>query len=80
MNKVTDIGDRHTNDSFPIASDDYGNSICLIVKGPNRGKIYFWDHEMEADTDQGEVADYSNMTLISDSFNEFIECLYKEDD
>ena len=80
LNKVIEIGDRHTSDSFPIASDVFGNRICIIVKGPNRGKIYFWDHEMEADTDQGEIADYSNMTLISDSFNEFIDGLYEAED
>ncbi len=76
---LTEIGGRYPSDSFPIASDVCGNHICITVKGPNRGKIYFWDHETEADTEQGEVADYSNMTLIADSFNEFIDGLYEEE-
>ena len=80
LKKTKEIGDRHTHDSFPISSDVFGNRICLIVKGPDRGKIYLWDHETEADTDQGEVADYSNMTLIADSFNEFIDGLYEDNE
>ena len=79
LNKVNDIGDRHTNDSFPIASDDYGNRICITVKGPNRGKVYFWDHEMEANPSENEVPDYSNMTLIANTFTEFLNGLYKEE-
>jgi hypothetical protein len=74
---ITEIGDRYPSDSFPIACDVFGNHICITVKGPDRGKIYFWDHETEADTAQGEVADYSNMTLISNSFGEFIDGLYE---
>jgi len=65
---------------FPIARDDFGNRILLSVKGPDRGKIYFWDHEMEADTDHGETPDYSNLTLIADSFDEFIQNLKSEDE
>jgi hypothetical protein len=30
---------------IPIADDDFGNEICLAVRGKNRGKVYFWDHE-----------------------------------
>ena len=66
-------GSRVPSNMFPIASDQCGNLILLSVKGPDRGKIYFWDHEMEAD--EGEVPDYSNLTLIADSFEEFIEGL-----
>ncbi|WP_010299799.1 SMI1/KNR4 family protein [Candidatus Odyssella thessalonicensis] len=66
--------------SFPIAYDTFGNLILLSVKGPDRGKIYFWDHEMEADPAQGEVPDYSNLTLIADSFNEFINNLRNDEE
>jgi hypothetical protein len=30
---------------IPIASDTFGNEICLAIKGKSRGKVYFWDHE-----------------------------------
>ncbi|MDH5640371.1 MAG: SMI1/KNR4 family protein [Nitrospira sp.] len=32
-------------DVIPIGQDTFGNEICLAVKGKNRGKLYFWDHE-----------------------------------
>jgi hypothetical protein len=80
LKNIMGVGDRYPSNSFPIADDVFGNRICIIVKGPDRGKIYFWDHETEADTDQGEVADYSNMTLIADSFNEFIDGLYEDNE
>ena len=69
------LKDRIVDEAFPIARDVFGNVICLIVKGKRRGQIYFWDHETEADTDQGERPNYSNMTLIADSFSEFIDGL-----
>ncbi|MGL5784970.1 MAG: SMI1/KNR4 family protein, partial [Alphaproteobacteria bacterium] len=66
--------------TIPIANDQNGNLVLLSVKGSDRGKIYFWDHEMEADTDHGETPDYSNLTLVADSFDEFIQNLKSEDD
>ncbi len=71
-------GDRVPNNTLPIARDVYGNFILLSVKGEDRGKIYFWDHEQEADTDRGEAPNYSNLTLIADSFEEFVEGLSEE--
>lgn len=73
-------GDRVPQNMLPIADDVYGNLILLSIKGADRGKIYFWDHEMEADAAQGEVPDYSNLTLISDSFDEFINSLHSVED
>ena len=71
-------GTRFPNNFLPIARDVYGNFILLSVKNKDRGKIYFWDHEMEAD--EGETPDYSNLTLIADSFDEFIEGLHSDDE
>src|SRR5271170_1642923 len=31
----------------PIAYDSGGNLILIGISGPNRGKVYFWDHERE---------------------------------
>lgn len=33
---------------MPIATDSFGNKLCIGVKGKHYGKIYFWDHENEA--------------------------------
>lgn len=39
-----------------IAPDGGGNAICIDCKaGPEYGKVYFWDHEREADPDQGQT-------------------------
>ena len=65
--------DRIPQNTFPIGYDPFGNLILISVKNKDRGKIYFWDHEMEAD--EGETPDCSNLTLIADSFDEFIEGL-----
>ena len=62
---------------FPIADDDCGNLILLSVKNPDRGKIYFWDHEMECE--EGEEPDYSNLSLIADSFEEFCDKLREKE-
>ena len=61
-----------------VASDVGGNNILLGLEGKDRGKIYFWDHEEEVDED--EEADFRNMTLISNSFNQFVDSLKEEID
>lgn len=70
--------ERIPNNFIPIASDVYGNRILLAVKNPDRGKIFFWDHELEAG--DGEVPDYSNLTLIAPDFQTFFDSLRPEDD
>ncbi len=70
--------ERYPDNMLPIGNDCLGNRILMSVKGIDRNKIYHWDHEMEADTENGKVADYSNLTLIADSFEEFITNLKDE--
>lgn len=69
---------RIPDNTFPIAYDSFGNLILISVKNADRGKIYFWDHEREAG--DGEIPDYSNLTLIADSFDDFINNLKSEED
>ena len=73
-------GNRIPENMLPIGRDIYGNLVLLSIKGSDRGKVYFWDHEMEADPAQEEVPDYSNLTLIADSFDEFINSLKSIED
>ena len=75
---ATYTGDRVPENMLSIAEAAGGDLILLTVKGKDRNKVYLWDHEMEADPEQGEVPDYSNLTLIADSFTEFIEGLREE--
>lgn len=62
--------DRLLPHFVPIANDPFGNLICLSVAGEDLGKVYFWDHEIEPET-----AGYENMSLIADSFTEFLNKL-----
>ncbi len=77
--KLKDYEGRLPKRFFPIAYDEGGNQICIAIAGDDRGKVYFWDHELEADASQGEdpeIAD--NIVLIADSFSEFLDGLYDE--
>jgi hypothetical protein len=40
---------------IPIAVDTFGNEICLAIRGKNRGKVYFWDHEGAPEIDDLEA-------------------------
>ncbi len=64
-------------DLLPVGSTEGGNVICIGAKPHNYGKIYFWDHEFETDTDRGDVADYSNIKFIADDFENFLGVLYE---
>ncbi len=75
--KLRDMGSRIPCDCFPVACDSCGNLICIVIKGSDRGKIYFWDHELEAA--DGEEPSYDNLTLIADSFDEFLNSLHDLD-
>ena len=76
LKKIQYIGDRIPSDCFPIANDVFGNLILIVVKGRQRGKIYFWDHEMESE--EGQEPTYENMTLVANSFEDFINGLQDE--
>lgn len=78
LRQATFTGDRVPKNMLSIGDAPCGDLILLTVKGKDRNKVYLWDHEMEADPAQGEVPDYSNLTLIADSFTEFIEGLREE--
>ena len=72
---IKNFSSRVPSESLPIGRDGFGNIICLILKGPNREQVYFWDHEFEKNDD--EEPDYSNMTLIANSFDDFLDGLYE---
>jgi hypothetical protein len=67
------FGDRVPDWSFPIARDPGGNLILLAAKGARKGKIYFWDHEREAD--EGDPPTEDNLYLIANNFEEFLKNL-----
>lgn len=74
LKSAEEMGHRYPTNLLPIGDDVCGNRILLSVQGSDRGKVYFWDHESEVD--EGEKPNYSNVTLISDSFTDFIQSFY----
>lgn len=59
----------------PIASDDFGNLICIAVSGPQQGAIFFWDHEGELDDRGQSRLDFANIFLVAQTFKEFLDKL-----
>lgn len=66
---------RMSPDLFPIAGDPGGNIICMSLNKNNMGAIYFWSHDDEVIVEEGEEIDNSNLYLIANSFEEFINSL-----
>lgn len=62
---------------MPIARGSGGDLICLITKGDEYGKLYFWDHNWEAE--DGEEVRTDNIYLIANNFSDFINSLYELD-
>ena len=58
---------------FPVARDPGGNLVLLAETGPDAGKVYFWDHELEAE--EGQPPTNANLYFIADSFGDFLESL-----
>jgi len=61
-----------------IMADSFGNALCLGVRHPYRGKIFFWDHEEEQQEDwDGKLSTATNVVFLADSLTQFIESLYE---
>jgi SMI1-KNR4 cell-wall len=71
------FSDRIPNNMIPIASDPGGNLVVLSVEGKDKGKVYFWDHEEEAD--EGEIPTYDNLYLVANDFDDFLADLREND-
>lgn len=54
--------------TIPIASDAFGNLILLEVARPNRGRVWFWDHESAGEPDTA-------VSQLTATFTEFIGSL-----
>lgn len=61
--------------TLAIGCDDCGNLILISVYGKDRGKVYFWDHENQCNSDGNP--DYRNMILLANSFNDFLDSLHE---
>ncbi|WP_323756668.1 SMI1/KNR4 family protein [Roseivirga sp.] len=63
---------RLPSNIVPIAHDPGGNLICLEI---DTGRVFFWNHEREVDYSISSDTDYSNLYLVANNFNEFLEGL-----
>jgi cell wall assembly regulator SMI1 len=82
LSTVETYHNRIPDSLLPIADDGLGNKYCIGISGENRGKVFFWDHEMERDalitTSAGENQDnWNNITFVCDSFEQFIDRLQR---
>lgn len=60
---------------LPIAHDPGGNLVVIGVADPYMDRIYFWDHEFEAE--DGQTANMSNMHLIAENLTTFLDGLFE---
>lgn len=65
--------DRIPADYFPIAQDPGGNVICMATEGSDTGKIFFWDHEEEAE--EGEPPTRQNLYQVAETLDAFLQQL-----
>ena len=52
------VGDVMPPETLPFAEDRAGNFYCVLLSGPQAGKVVYWDHERDAD--DLSVRDVSN--------------------
>ncbi|MGH3738914.1 MAG: SMI1/KNR4 family protein [Micromonosporaceae bacterium] len=58
---------------LPVASDEYGNLFCVSLRDTDKGSVWFWDHEEEADS--GELPTEENLSRKADSWTAFLASL-----
>ena len=62
------------DECLAVADDGCGNYVCLAVSGEERGKMFFFDHETDAQCVVGD------MRLIATSFHAFLDGLHEGTD
>lgn len=62
---------RMPPEHIPIAYCEGGNLLTIVVEGPHRGQIFYWDHEEEGD----ETYTYDNLRFVATSLDELLASL-----
>jgi hypothetical protein len=70
------LSDRIPNDLLPIGDDGIGNKICLGIKEYNKGKVYMWWHDDEADI--SESPSHENVSFVCDTFEQLLNGLRED--
>ncbi|NCG69078.1 hypothetical protein GWJ21_14475 [Bacillus coagulans] len=83
FNYIESYKERMPDSLIPIGECPGGNLICIGVKEPVLGKVFFWDHESEASAklmiDNNPPKDinlyWDNLFLVSKTFIDFLRLL-----
>lgn len=74
MWKILDLfQDRVPAWLLPVAADEYGNLFAVSLRDDDRGSVWFWDHEEEAD--EGDPPSEDNINLKAPDWPSFLESL-----
>ena len=66
---------RHDLSLFlPVAVSNGGNYFLLRLAKPNRGAVYFWDHELEG----FDPPTFDSVICVSDSFSSWLNGLQED--
>lgn len=76
FDEIEQYRDRVPKSLLPIACDDGGNLTCIGISARERGKVFFWDHDWEAE--RGDEPWFENIWFVADNFDTFLEILYSE--
>lgn len=72
LEKKFDLFDEIVEAGFmPIADDPSGNQICIGISNQYFGQVYHWAHGEETE-------EMENIYFLSNSFNDFLNCLYED--
>ena len=63
---------RMPPEHIPIAKCEGGDYLTLVVDGPKRGQIFYWNHEEEAD----EAYTYDNLYFVAASLDDLLAGLH----
>ncbi len=74
--EIYTAADRVPGNTLPIAVDPGGNLVLIGISGPETGKIYFWDHEVEGLEE--DSASPRHLHLVAQTFSDFLSKLTPE--
>jgi cell wall assembly regulator SMI1 len=69
--------DRVPDWLLPVADDAFGNLYAISLRNEDRGSVWFWNHELEAD--EGEPPTEENLKYMAPNWPSFLTSLEKVD-
>jgi hypothetical protein len=58
---------------LPVAADEFGNLFAVSLRDDDRGTVWFWDHEEEADEDEPPTEE--NLEYRAPDWQTFLDSL-----